>query len=118
MALKSTHLNGALTAFAACAGAVAFNWFVIQPMARLILGFASKPSKGLDGMVSQAVKAISHFDDSGKGLVQVNVDGQIVRVMAVLEEEDKSRSTVIQPGDNLTVTSVDGHKNICRVTRL
>jgi hypothetical protein len=44
---------------------------------------------------------ISHFDSSGKGLVNVKIDGQIVRVLATLEDSDKPKAAEIVPGDQL-----------------
>lgn len=116
--LKQAHLSSILTALISVCGALGFNHLIVQPLANLIFGFASKPSEALDGAVTQTAKVISHFDENGKGLVQVNVDGQLVRILAILEQEDRDKATVIQPGEDLTITYVDGHTNTCYVTRL
>jgi len=96
----------------------AFYLLVSRPLMSLLLNFASKPSKALDGVVSEPAEVISRFNSSGQGLVNVTIDGQIVRILATLEESDKSIASEIVPGDHLVVTYVDGHSNACRVARI
>lgn len=116
--IAPAHLPQIIQVIIVLCGGFAFNGLIIRPLAKLIFGFASKPAKALDGSVSQTVHAISHFDKSGKGLVQLNVDGQIVRVLAELEKDEKGKAVAIEPGDTLTITNVDSRKNTCQVTRL
>lgn len=115
--LKHLHLRTSLVALAALLGGLVFYGLIIRPLWNVIFRFASTPSTALAGTVAQEAEALTRFDSAGKGLVRVTVDGQIVRILATLEPEDRSEG-VVRPGDRLTVTSVDGHTNSCRVARL
>jgi hypothetical protein len=112
------HAPKLLTIASAAAGGLAFYGLVIRPLISVVLNFASTPSKALEGSVSEPAEVISHFDSSGRGLVKLTVDGQIVRVLATLEESDRPLASEIQPGDKLVVTTIDSHTNACRVARL
>jgi hypothetical protein len=116
--LVRPYLSPLLAAFAATAGGLGFYGLIVRPMYRLILGFASKPATALEGVVAGEARAVSRFDSSGRGVVSVNVDGQIVRVLAQLEADDREKGVAVTPGETLVVTSVDGEKNVCKVTRL
>jgi hypothetical protein len=115
--VRSFHLPTLIVAIVALAGGVAFFAAIIRPLLTVVLMFASKPSKALEGTIAQQAEAITTFDASGKGLVQLTVDGQLVRILATLETDEHVQPSDVSPGDRLTVTSVDGHKNTCRVAR-
>lgn len=114
---KPAHLAPILTGLAALLGGLVFYGLLVRPIWALMFRFASKPSAALDGMVSCQAEALGHFDARGRGLVGMTIDGQWVRVLATLETEDTTEAPVIQPGDQLTVTSVDGRANTCHVAR-
>lgn len=116
--LQSRHLPEMMTAIAAAIGGVAFYTFVVRPVFSLAYKFVSQPSKALEGTMAKTAEAASRFDASGRGVVMLNVDGQLVRVLAELEAEDRPSADMIKPGDALTVTAVDGRANTCRVARL
>lgn len=102
-----------LVAFLAALGGVLFHGLVVQPLFRLALRFASQPAATLAGAVATEAIADSRFDPAGAGIVRATVDGQVVRLLAQLDEP-----TDVAPGERLVVTSVDPQKNTCRVTRL
>jgi hypothetical protein len=110
-------LSPARIALAVLSGVV-FYGLLVRPMQKFIFQFASKPAKGLDGSVAQTAEALSHFDAGGKGLVRLTVDDQLVRILAYLDSDDQPEAAAVQPGDQLTVISIDGHTNSCRVARL
>lgn len=114
--LKPLHLAAALTALLAAAGGLLFYGLVVRPVWGLIFQFASKPALALEGTVAQNAEALTRFDATGKGLVRLNIDGQLVRILATLEPDD--RAVAVLPGDKLLVTAVDGRTNSCRVSRL
>lgn len=116
--LVHTFLNSTLTGLAAVAGALFFYGLLVRPLWSLMLRFASTPSRALEGTVSSNAEALTRFDARGQGMVQVIVDGQIVRLLARLEADDQNEGIAITPGEKLLVTGVDGHTNTCRVTRL
>ncbi len=115
--LRTLHLPVGLIAGAALLGGLAFYGLLIRPLWNVLFRFASTPSTSLAGTVAHEAEALTRFDAAGKGLVRVTVDGQLVRILATLEPEDRADGAV-RPGDRLTVTSVDGHSNSCRVARL
>jgi hypothetical protein len=116
--LRPAHLAGALTALAAILGGLIFFGLLVRPIWTLLFQFASKPSAALEGMVARQAEAVTGFDERGRGLVGLTIDGQWVRVLATLEPEGQADATPIQPGERLTVISVDGRANSCRVARL
>jgi len=115
--LKHLHLRTSLVALAALLGGLVFYGLIVRPLWNVIFRFASTPSTALAGTVAREAEALTRFDSTGKGLVRVTIDRQIVRILATLEPEDRAEGAV-RPGDRLTVTSVDGHTNSCRVARL
>jgi len=116
--LVHDYLTESWTALVALTGGVLVYAALVKPIWNLILRFASKPAETLAGAVAGEAVAMSMFDAQGKGVVRVTVDGQLVRLLAYLENDDRQRGVHICPGDALVVTSVDGAKNTCRVTRL
>jgi len=116
--LRDLHYSSMLTALAAALGAVAFYALIVRPLFAFAFKFVSQPSKALEGATAKTAEAASKFDASGRGVVTLNVDGQIVRVLAELEQDDRLNFDTIRPGDSLTITAVDGHKNTCKVARM
>jgi hypothetical protein len=116
--LKPAHLPNLWSVMAAVLGGLMFYLLIVRPLSGVIFQFASKPSLALEGALSQSAEALTPFDASGKGIVRLNIDGQLVRVLATLEADDRLKSASIQPGEQLTVIAVDGRTNTCRVARL
>ena len=116
--LRPSHLAAALVALAAILGGLVFFGLLVRPLWTLLFKFASKPSDALEGMVARQAEAVTGFDGQGRGLVGLTIDGQWVRVLATLEADDRAAATAIKPGERLTVVSVDGHTNSCRVARI
>ncbi len=116
--LRPAHLATVLTALLAVAGGLTFFGLGVRPLWNLLFRFASTPSAALEGMVARQAEAVSAFDGRGRGLVGLSVDGQWVRVLATLEADDRADAAAVRPGEKLTVISVDGRRNTCRVARL
>ena len=116
--LRPTHLAAAATALAAILGGLVFFGLLVRPIWSLLFRFASKPSAALEGMVARQAEAVTGFDWRGRGLVGLTIDGQWVRVLATLETDDRADASAVRPGEQLTVISVDGHTNSCRVARI
>ena len=116
--LRPSHLAPVLGMLIALLGGLVFYGLLVRPVWNLMFRFASKPSAALEGMVSHQAEALGRFDERGRGLVGLTIDGQWVRVLALLETDTQAEAPTIQPGDQLTVTSVDGRANTCHVTRL
>ena len=116
--LRPAHLAAALTALAAVLGGMVFFGLLVRPLWTLLFRFASTPSGALEGMVARQAEAVTGFDAQGRGLVGLTIDGQWVRVLATLEPGSRAEALLVQPGEQLTVVSVDGRANSCRVARL
>jgi len=116
--LRPAHLAAVLTALAALFGGLVFFGLLVRPLWNLLFRFASKPSAALEGMIARQAEAVTGFDERGRGLVGLTIDGQWVRVLATLENDTRADAASIKPGERLTVISVDGRANSCRVARL
>jgi len=116
--LRPMHWPSFLVGLAASVGAIVLNAAVVRPLWAFIFKFASTPSGALDATVAQTAEAMTPFDAAGRGIVCVNVDGQLVRILATLEADEKAAAQIVKPGDHLTITSIDGSSNQCRVARI
>jgi hypothetical protein len=102
---------------AVIAGALVFDLAIVRPIFSALLNFASKPSAGLEGMVALDAEAVSRFDESGRGIVRVNMEGLVVQLLAHLEPDEVGHGAVVQKGDRVIVTEVNAKSNTCRVSR-
>jgi hypothetical protein len=69
---------------ASLGGGVAFEWLVVSPLWRFLFRFASAPAQTLDSCVSDEARAVTGFDAAGHGLVAVELDGQVVQLLATM----------------------------------
>jgi hypothetical protein len=116
--LVRAYMGSIATGLLATAGGVAFYCFAVRPLMSLILAFASKPATNLSGVVAREAVATGRFDAQGRGIVQVNIDGEVKRLLARLDAEDHKAGVTVSSGDHVLVTDIDPQKNACRVTRL
>ena len=116
--LRPEHLAAVVTALLAVLGGFVFFGLLVRPLWNLLFKFASKPSAALEGMVARQAEAVTGFDGRGQGLVGLTIDGQWVRVLATLEPDDRNDTPAVRQGEKLTVISVDGRRNTCRVARI
>jgi translation initiation factor IF-1 len=117
IAVRGT-LSPLLTICAAVLGAMVFYGLIVQPLLNLVFRFAARPAETITGIVAKEAEAMGQFDAQGRGIVRAVVDGQVVRLLAHLEPEDRAKGVSILSGDKVVVTSVDTQKNTVRVTRL
>jgi len=97
-------------------GAIIFDFGAVRPLFAFMLRFASKPSEGLEGTIALSAEAVTKFDEKGQGLVLVNMEGQLVQLLARLDSGDLANGVVVHKGDQVVVTEVDSKSNTCRVT--
>ena len=95
--------------------AAAFETFLVGPIWRFFFRFESNPAVTLDSSIEDSAQAVTGFDAHGQGLVALDVDGQVVQLLASLSAEDRARGVRIRSGDAVTVTSVDTARNRCEV---
>lgn len=93
-----------------------FTVLLIKPIFGLLLNFSSKPSEGLEGMVAQPAQAIAPFDAEGRGLIRLTLDGEVVQLLARLEQHEINQGAAVKRGDTVIITSIDAGKGTCTVT--
>ena len=116
--LLGTRFSTPLTAFLAALGGLALFLLLVRPLMQFARRFASKPARTLAGVIASEVVAQNRFDDGGRGIVTATLDGQVVRLLAYLEQDDHAGGMKVAPGDKLVVTQIDERDNSCRVTKL
>lgn len=114
--LLQKSLAGVLLWLAAIAGGLFFLFVIVKPWMSVLLKFAAEPSKGLEGTVAQEAEALSAFDQQGRGVVTVTLDGQLVQMLARLDQAELGAGLHIRKGDKLFITSVDAKKGTCVVS--
>jgi hypothetical protein len=100
---------------AAIVTAAGFESFVVGPLWRLLFRFESQPALTLESAVEDDARAVTGFDASGCGLVAVEVDGQIIQLLATLSADDRARGTRVRSGDVLRVADIDAARGRCIV---
>lgn len=105
-----------LTFVLAAAGGIAFTVLIVRPLFRLLLGFSSKPSQGLEGTIATMAEAASSFDANGRGLVKVVLDGEIVQLLGQLAANEVQTGRTVRKGDQIVITDVDAKRGVCTVS--
>ena len=110
-------LAGPALITAAAVFALAYNLLLIRPAMNFVMKFVSRESRGLEGSVASEAEAVGHFDDRGRGIVRLTLDGQIVQLLATLEPTELARGVTVARGDKVFILEVDAARNTCRVSR-
>ena len=97
---------------------LAFEWGLVAPLWRFLFRFASEPAETLESIVSDEARAVTSFDASGNGLVAVELNGQVVQLLATLNPEERAAARKVRAGDRLRIEAVDDTRNRCTVTYL
>jgi hypothetical protein len=109
--------GGIVLAAAAVAGAVVFERFVVSPLWNLSMRFASTPASMLESAVTDEATAVTAFDANGQGIVSIEVDGQIVQILATLRGDDRLLGGPrIRAGQRVRIEDVDAAKNRCTIS--
>ena len=102
----------------AIAGALAFERLAVTPLWNTLFDFASQPATTLEQVLFDEVQAVSGFDRLGQGLVALELDGQVVQVLATLRADDRAAGVRVRAGDRVRVEEVDLERHRCVVTRV
>jgi hypothetical protein len=105
-----------LLAAAAVAGGFAFELAAVRPVWNFFFRFASEPALTLESAVTDVATAVTGFNGQGEGLVKIELDGQIVQVLATLAPADRATGIRVRAGDTLVVEDVDPLRNRCVVS--
>jgi len=109
--------GGVVLVAAAVAGAVLFERFVVSPLWNLSMRFASTPASMLESAVTDEATAVTAFDTNGQGIVSIEVDGQIVQILATLRGDDRLLGGPrIRAGQRVRIEDVDAAKNRCTIS--
>ena len=100
---------------AAILGAAAFEALFVGPIWRFLFRFESSPALTLESAIEDDARAVTSFDANGNGLVAVDVDGQIVQLLATLVPDDRARGVRIRSGDVVRIADVDAARGRCTV---
>jgi hypothetical protein len=100
---------------AAILAAVAFEALLVGPLWRFLFRFESQPALTLDSAIEDDARAVTGFDVNGCGLVAVDVDGQIIQLLATLDADDRSRGVRIRTGDLVRISEIDPARGSCIV---
>ena len=95
-----------------------FEWMIVSPLWRFLFRFASAPALTLESAITDEARAVTAFDADGHGLVAVELDGQVVQLLATLNAKEQRAARRVRIGDRLRIEAVDTARNRCTVTYL
>ena len=116
--LLGQTLSGLALPAAALAGGVLFERLVVTPIWNLSLKFASRPALTLESAIADEATAVTAFDANGEGIVSLEMDGQIVQVLARLRPGDRMPGMSVRAGQRLRIEDVNAARNTCTVSIL
>lgn len=110
--------GGLVQAAIAVLGAIVFERLLVTPLWNLSMRFASAPAQTLESAVTDEATAVTSFDADGHGIVSLEVDGQIVQVLATLRSTDRELGGRIRAGQRVRIEDVNAEQNRCTVSLL
>jgi hypothetical protein len=113
--LLASPLGEPWRAGAAVLVAAAFEGLFVGPLWRMLFRFESSPAATLETAIEDDARAVMGFDANGQGLVALDVDGQVVQLLATLTAEDRARGARVRSGDLVRVSSIDAARHRCTV---
>jgi hypothetical protein len=103
-------------ALAVVAG-VAFEAALVGPLWRFLFRFESREASTLETSIEDEARAVTGFDANGNGLVALELDGQLVQLLATLAPDERARGVRIRSGDLVRIAEVDAARGRCTVTQ-
>ena len=101
---------------AAMLGAAIFETALVGPLWRFLFRFESRAASTLESSIEDEARAVTGFDANGCGLVAVDVDGQVIQLLATLAPDERARGIRIHSGDMVRIAEVDAARGRCTVT--
>jgi hypothetical protein len=117
-AMLHAVLPGPALLAAAAVGAVAFERFIVSPLWNFTMRFASRPAATLESAVTDEAIAVSAFDDHGQGIVSLELDGQMLQILATLQPQDRLLGARVRAGQRLRIDDVNAERQTCTVSLL
>ena len=96
--------------------AAAFETLLVGPFWRFLFRFESRAATTLESSIEDEARAVTGFDADGCGLVALDVDGQVVQLLATLAPDERARGIRIHSGDLVRIAEVDAARGRCTVT--
>jgi len=97
-------------------GGVIFERAIVSPLWNLSMKFASNPASTLESAVSDEATAVTSFDANGQGIVSLEVDGQIVQILATLQPNDRLLGVRVRAGQRVRIEDVNAAASCCTVS--
>jgi hypothetical protein len=116
--IAAAPLGEPVQLIAGLAAAVAFEALLVGPLWRFLFRFESHAAATLDSAIEDEARAVTGFDASGSGLVAVDVDGQIIQLLATLSADDRALGVRVRTGDLVRIAEIDSARGRCTVTLL
>lgn len=117
-AMLHSWLPGPLLLGAAVAGAVVFERIIVSPVWNFAMRFASRPAATLETAVADEAVAVSAFDENGQGIVSLELDGQVLQILATLQPQDRLLGSRVRAGQRLRIDDVNAARQTCIVSIL
>jgi hypothetical protein len=114
--LLAGFLPAGLLLPAAVAGGFAFELLAVRPVWNFFFRFGSEPAFTLESAVTDVATAVTSFNPQGEGLVKIELNGEVVQVLARLSPADRASGVRVHTGDTLVVEEVDAVRNCCTVS--
>ena len=111
-------LPAAILPGAAIVGAVAFERLLVSPVWNFAMRFASRPAETLESSVTDEAVAVSAFDANGQGIVSLELDGQVLQILATLQPQDRLLGGRVRAGQRLRIDDVNAERQTCTVSLL
>jgi len=108
--------GGGILLGAALAGGALFELVIARPVWNFAMRFASKPALTLESCVMDSATAVTSFDGHGQGLIAVELDGQMVQILATLLPAERAAGMTVRAGDRVRIDAVDAEQNRCTVS--
>jgi hypothetical protein len=110
--------RGVLLFIAAIGLGVIFELGIVRPLWNFAFRFESRPAALLESVVEEEGTAVTTFDKNGQGLISVDMDGQVVQLLATLQPDDRALGAAVRAGDRVRIAAVDSARNRCTVSAL
>jgi membrane protein implicated in regulation of membrane protease activity len=97
--------------------ATVFEALLVGPLWRFLFRFESREASTLETSIEDEARAVTGFDANGNGLVALELDGQLVQLLATLAPDERARGVRIRSGDLVRIAAVDAERGRCTVTQ-
>lgn len=109
--LAGALLHGLSLFIVACIGGVLFELFFVGRLWDFLLRFASAPAATLEHTLYELATAVTSFDGTGHGIVAVEVDSQLIQLLAELRPDDRRAGLRVRQGDRVRIEEIDARRH-------